>query len=110
MLHARGVLYPLLHPLPDQPPPPFRADVPLTTVKAAECPMREWVHKAEHLPSPTDAKLTLVACQPGTIVAVRERFGGIAAVLGGGEQAVVWRWDMPPVDTPILDPNTALTW
>ena len=53
--------------------------------------------------------LMLVAYQPGTIVVVRERFGGVAAVLGGGEQAVVWRWDMPPVDTPILDPNTVVT-
>ena len=58
---------------------------------------------------PVTQKLTLLACQPGTIVAVCQRFGGIAAVPGGGEQAVVWRWDMPPVDTPILDPHTALT-
>ena len=83
-----AVLYLLLHPLPDQPPSPFRADVPLPTVKAPECPVQEWVHEAEHLPSPTDVKLTLVACRPGTIVAVRECFGGIAAVPGSGEQAV----------------------
>ena len=104
------VLYLLLHPQPSQPPSPFRADVPLPIVKAAECPVREWVHEAEHLPSSNDAKLALVACQPGTIVAVRGHFGGIAAVLGGGAQAiVVWRWDVLPMDAPILDPNTALT-
>ena len=41
-------------------------------------------------PVPQHAELTLVACQPGTIVAVRQRLGGIAAVPGGGEEAVVW--------------------
>ena len=46
--------------------------------------VREWFHEPEHLPSPNDAKLMLVAYQPGTIVVVRERFGGVAAVLGGG--------------------------
>ena len=70
------VLYLLLHPLADQPPSPFRTDVPLPPVKTAECSVREWVHEAEHLPSPIDANLTLVACQPGTIVAVRARFWG----------------------------------
>ena len=103
------VLYLLLHSLPDQPPSPFRPDEPLPTAKVVECPVREWVHEAEHLPSPNDAKLALLASQPGTIVAVRERFGGIAVVFGGGQQDVVWQWDMSPVDTPILDPNTALS-
>ena len=78
-------------------------------VKAVECGVREWVYEAKHLLSPNDAKLMLVRCQPGTIVAVREWFGGIAAVPGGGEQAVVLQWDMPPVDTPIVHPNTLLT-
>ena len=57
------VLYLPLHPLPHQPPSPFRADVPLSTVKAAECPMQEWVEEAEQLLSPNDPQLTVVACQ-----------------------------------------------
>ena len=101
-------LYLLLQALPAPPPMPFRVDVPLPTVKPNDCLVREWVHEAEYLPSPSNKDLTLLACQPGTIAAVRRTFGGIAAVPGGEEQAVLWRWDMPPVNTPFLDPNTAL--
>ena len=72
------VLCPVLDPLSNQPPSLFRAHTPAPTVKVAQCPVRQWVHEAEHLPSPTDAKVMLVGCQPGTIVAVRERFRGIA--------------------------------
>ena len=102
------LLYLLLHPLPEQPPSPFRADLPVPTVKVAECLVREQVHEAEHLPPANDTKFTLLACQPGAIVAMRQPFGGIATGPGGGEQALVWQWDMPSVDTPILEPNTAL--
>ena len=101
-------LYLLLQALPAPPLMPFRVDVPLPTVKPNDCLVREWVHEAEYLPSPSNKDLTLSACQPGTIAAVRRRFGGIAAVPGGEEQAVLWRWDMPPMNTPLLDPNTAL--
>uniref|UniRef100_A0A7S4FIY6 Uncharacterized protein n=1 Tax=Eutreptiella gymnastica TaxID=73025 RepID=A0A7S4FIY6_9EUGL len=87
---------------------PFRVDVPLPSVKPNDCPVREWVNEAEYLPSPSNKDLTLLACQPGTIAAVRHKFGGIAAVPGGEEQAVLWRWDMPPVNTPLLDPDAAL--
>ena len=55
----------------------------LLTVKPNDCLVREWVHEAEYLPSPSNKDLTLLACQPGTIAAVRRRFGGIAAVPGG---------------------------
>ena len=30
------------HNLPDQPPSPFRADVPLAAVKAVKCPVRKY--------------------------------------------------------------------
>ena len=53
------VLYLLLHPLPEPAPSPFCAHVRVLTVKVGECPIRERVHEAEHLPSPNDAKLTL---------------------------------------------------
>ena len=54
-------------------------------------------------------QLPLVACQPGKMVAVRERLGGIAAVPSGEEQAFLWRRDMPHVNTPVLDSIIALT-
>ena len=84
-------LHLLLQALLAPPPMPFRVDVPLPTLKPNDCLVRESVHKAEYLPSPSNKDLTLSACQPGTIAAVRRKFGGIAALPGGEEQAVLWR-------------------
>ena len=78
-------LYLLLQALPAPPPMPFRVDVPLPTIKPNDCPVREWVHEAEYLPSPSNKDLTLFACQPGTIAAGRRRFGGISAWVAAGD-------------------------
>ena len=85
-------------------PCPFRADVPLPTFKVAECPVREWVHEADHLPFPNDAKLKVVACQPGIIMAVREHCGVLVAEFGGGEQAVVFDGICRPWTPPLWTP------
>ena len=83
------VLYSLRHPLPEQRPSLFRANLPAPTFKAAECYIQECIHGAKHPPPASDTNLTLPACQPSTIVPTHQRFGGIAAVRGSGEQVVV---------------------
>ena len=98
-------LYLLLQALPAPPPMPFRVDVPLPTVKPNDCQVRAWVHEAEYLPSPSNKDLTVLACQPGTIAAVRRIFGGIPAAPGGEEQALLWRPDMPPREHTTFGPE-----
>ena len=76
------MLYLLFHPLPQQPPSLFRAEVPLPTVKAGEFPVREWVHGAKHLPPhPKPIRRCLLvnalgALQRYVMVASKQSYGG----------------------------------
>ena len=78
--------------------------LPFLTIKAIECPVQDRVHEAEHLPPLTNTNVTLLVCQPSTIMAARKCIAREEGS-GGGKQAVVRRWDVALVDTPYWTPT-----